>query len=164
MEHRREFQPGVSLQSAGLRQNGALAGKSQIRMVIGVDGRVARSRLESTEIHDAEVSTCLVTQTRALRFTPMPRRRVEVGLTVDLNPGDAPLPDGALLVRPGRPEPPEDTCPGRIDVRAAMSALEPLIPRMTDCYAAGRAKDPLLWGRVTLRLDATEAGKIDRVA
>ncbi|HEX7672047.1 MAG TPA: AgmX/PglI C-terminal domain-containing protein, partial [Polyangiaceae bacterium] len=149
---------------AGLKRNGALAGKSQLRMVIGMNGRVARSRLESTELRDAEVSTCLVTQAHALRFTPVPRRRFEVDLTVDLNPGDAPLPDAAPLVRPGRPEPPQETCPGRIDDRAAMSALEPLIPRITECYAAGRARDPLLWGRVALRLDATETGKIDRVA
>jgi hypothetical protein len=152
---------------AGLRRNGALAGKSELRIVIGPNGRVARSRLESTDLHDQEVSSCLVAQARALKFAPSPRRRIEVGVTIDLNPGDAPLPDGAPGVLHGRTEPRTepsvDAGPGKMNLPATMSRLEALTPRIAACYAAGRAHDPLLWGRVALRVDASETGKIDRV-
>jgi hypothetical protein len=149
---------------AGLRRNGALAGKSELRVVIGPSGRVARSRLESTDLKDQEVASCLVTQARALRFAPGPQRRIEVGLSIDLNPGDAPLPDGTPGPLRGRNEPPPlDGGLGKMDVPATMSRLEVLMPKIAACYAAGRGSDPSLWGRVALRLEASETGKIDRV-
>jgi hypothetical protein len=145
---------------AGLRRNALLAGKTRLRMMIGPGGRVWRSRLASTELRDEEVSTCLVTQTRSLRFAPSPRRPVEVELTVDLTPGDAPLPDGP----PARARALADPGPGKLDARAALAALTPTVPGIATCYAEGRAKDPGLWGRVALRFDAAANGVIIHAA
>lgn len=144
---------------AGLRKNTTLAGKTRFRMAVAPDGHVSSSRRESTELRDEDVSACLVTHARSLRFAPAPGRRTEVDVTVDLTPGDAPFPDGLGAHAGEAPDP----GPGRLDIEAVTAALTPTLPAISICYAEGRALDPLLWGRVALRFDTNANGSVRNV-
>lgn len=143
---------------SGLRRDASLAGKTRVRIVIDRNGHVSSSRMNGTELHDSEVAGCLATHARALRFTPPPRRSAEVELTIDLSPGDAPLPDGAaarLAPDPG---------PGKLDAHAVETVLAGKLPNISKCYAEGRSRDPALWGRVAVRFDADASGAVKSVA
>jgi hypothetical protein len=144
---------------SGLRRDGSLTGKTRVRIGIGRDGHVSSSRAVGTELHDSEVATCLATRARALHFTPPPPRRAEVEVTIDLTPGDAPLPDAVTLRSPTLLDP----GPGRLDVRVVESVLATKPPNINKCYADGRARDPALWGRVALRFDADASGAVRSV-
>jgi hypothetical protein len=144
---------------SGLRHDVSLTGKTRVRIVIARDGHVSSSRMNGTELHDSEVATCIATRARALRFTPAPRRRAEVDVTVDLAPGDAPLPDGV----PGRLAMPPDPGPGKLDARAVETVLAGKLPNINKCYTEGRARDPALWGRLALRFDADARGAVQSV-
>ncbi len=142
----------------GLRENQRLKGKTVLRLVINGRGRVSSARLSSSKLKDTVVVECLRDRARALTYPPPPRgRSVVVRLTVALWPGDAPV----LRVGPPRGESFDN--PGKIDETALEKSLATLVPQVADCYAQGLARDSGLWGRIALRLDVSERGKLGRV-
>ena len=40
------------------------------------------------------------------------------------------------------------------------SALDAALPAVADCYARGAARDPLLWGRLAIRIDLDAVGTV----
>jgi len=140
----------------GLRENGKLHGKTDVRVRIGRDGRVVSSRLGPSELRDDSVQSCLNERARALHFTPGPRRAVEATLTVDLSPGDAPLPDP----RAGS-DANADT--GHLDVAATAAALSDVPASISTCYLGALAADARLWGRLALRVDVGNDGTVRKV-
>ncbi|HVU05253.1 MAG TPA: AgmX/PglI C-terminal domain-containing protein [Polyangiaceae bacterium] len=139
----------------GLRAAPKLAGKTAVHMTIGRSGHVAHARLLTTELRDHEVATCVASRLGALSFAPAPRRRVEVDVTVDLNPGDAVLPDTCTAEDP---ESVPDAVPS-----ALQDALEARLPALESCYAAGLERDPALWGRIAFELDVAPDGRVRKV-
>jgi hypothetical protein len=87
---------------------------------------------------------------------------VDVDMTVELNPGDAPLPG----VRAAEAERPSTTKPEpqltAAQLRTAQSALARRSEAFASCYTSGRTRDPGLWGRIGLRI-AIDRGTIARV-
>jgi hypothetical protein len=143
---------------AGLRPAAKLKGKTHVRMVIGRNGKVTSSRLGSTELADRNVATCLVARTRTLRFSPAPERTAEVDVTVDLSPGDAPLP-GSGIEREGIDEAPS----GTLDLKAMGPALAGALAPAASCYEEGLARDRALWGRLGIRVEVNAEGTIRSV-
>jgi hypothetical protein len=142
---------------AGLRGDAALKGKTHVRITVGRDGRVSAARLLATELRRPDVATCLVSRSRALHFAPGPPRRTDVDTTIDLSPGDAPLP---VIDTAGSSSAPG---PGTIDAGALASALGAALPAIAACFAGGTARDPTLWGRLGLRVDLGADGAVRRV-
>jgi hypothetical protein len=141
---------------AGLRQNAKLRGKSVLHSTIDANGRVSASRLVTTELADREVATCLAERAKELRFSPPPPRRTGVDVSVELSPGDALLPELALLPATDAPE----ATIGRSDTRRLEEALARAVTGASSCFAAGRALDPRLWGRIGLRFDVDRHGNV----
>jgi hypothetical protein len=139
---------------AGLRADAASKGKTRVRITLGRDGRASASRLLATELRHPDVATCLVNRARTLRFAPGPTGRTEVDVTVDLSPGDAPLPGVTV------PAPPPAASPGKIDVGAVTGVLGTALPAAAACFTRRAARDPKLWGRVGLRVGLGADGAI----
>jgi hypothetical protein len=140
----------------GLRENGKLHGKTDVRVRIARDGRVVSSRLGPSELRDDSVQRCLNERARALHFTPGPRRAVDATLTVDLSPGDAPLPDA----RAGSDA---NADSGHLDVAATALALSDASASISTCYLGALAADARLWGRLALQLDVGSDGVVRKV-
>ncbi len=142
----------------GLRENQRLKGKTVLRVVINGRGRVSSARLASSKLKDSVAVECLRDRARELKYPPPPRgRSIIVRLTVALWPGDAPV------SRTGPPRGESFENPGKVDKRALAKSLAALVPGVAECYAQGLARDPGLWGRIALRLDLSERGKLGRV-
>ncbi len=140
---------------AGLRRNPKLRGKTRLRVTLRRAGKPASVRLLSTELADREAATCLVERARSLSFTPAPRRRVTVEVSIDLSHGDAPLP-GMDEVTANRGATP--------DLRALSRALDTRLPALARCYADALKGDPKLWGRLGIRLDVDAMGTARTIA
>jgi hypothetical protein len=140
----------------GLRQNPKLRGKSSVHLTIDTRGRVSSSRVATTELADREVATCLAERAKELKFTPAPSRRTGVDIGVELSPGDAPLPELALSAPADVPE----AILGRSDARRLEETLAGAVAAASSCFAAGRALDPQLWGRIGLRFDVDRHGNV----
>jgi hypothetical protein len=143
---------------AGLRQNAKLRGKSRLHFVIDVDGRARASRLVATELTDIEVARCVAARAGALKFAPPPRRRVPVELSVELSPGDAPLPE----LRLAGTDPPDATPRPLpvLDGRRVEELLLGALATATACFASRNAVEPFLWGRIGLRVDVDRHGNV----
>jgi len=114
------------------------------------------ARLRKTALSNKKTAECLVERVHKLEFFPPPRR-VDVELSIQIWPGDAPLPSV---------EPPagEIEAPGVLDVARLETALEPLRSAAKTCYSSAFDKDPKLWGRVELRFDLDPKGRLTRAA
>jgi hypothetical protein len=141
---------------AGLRENAKLGGKSSLHVIIDPRGRVSASRLVETELAHREVATCLAERAKELKFAPAPRRRTGVDISVELSPGDAPLPELALVPTADIEEAPLS----RAEAGRLQETLVGAVPAASSCYAAGRVRDPQLWGRIGLRLDVDRHGNV----
>lgn len=147
---------------SGLRRDAALRGKVEVRFSIGVTGRVTASRLLGADLKDAEVARCVATRARGLSFSPPPPRRVDVDMTVELNPGDAPLPGVRLPeAEAPRPGPPPQLTGAQL--RQAQAALTLRTEALAACYTSARTRDQGLWGRIGLRMTVS-SGRVLRVA
>jgi hypothetical protein len=147
----------------GLRRDPALRGKVELRFTIGTTGHVTASRLLGAAFKDPEVARCVATRAKGLGFSPPPARRADVDMTVELNPGDAPLPALAATEAPQTPAAakPEPRL-GGAQLRAVQSALSQRTEAFAACYTSGRARDAGLWGRIGLRI-TLEKGTVTRV-
>lgn len=141
----------------GLRRDQHVHGKVSFVARLTRSGHAGRVRVVKERLPDDAVRACLADRVRALEFTPGPVRALDIGLSVELWPGDAPVP----LTGPPDNKPVEN--PGELDAdaveRAAASAREPI----TACYEAGLSHDAALWGRVQLQIDLDDKGHTERV-
>ncbi len=140
----------------GLRRDQTLHGMSELSLRIGGNGRVARARLVRTKLGDKAVAECLVDAAKQLPYLSPPRgRSIDVALTVKLWPGDAPVP---LAEAPANA--PEN--PGALNSDAVAEAFEATRGELEHCYEKGLDKDRELWGRVQVRIDQDEKGRVRR--
>lgn len=149
----RGYWPFRTCYEAGLRERADLSGATRIRITIGARGGIAGARLLGSELGSASVAKCLVQRLRKLRFSPAPGRKVDVDVSIELWPGDAPLPErtaGAQSL-------------DRELERALSSFLEARRGELESCYAAGLSTDPKLWGRIALGGELDEQGAIRRL-
>jgi hypothetical protein len=139
----------------GLRQNPKLHGKTELRVSVDQLGRARAVRQVATRLEDQAVATCLGDRIRELVFTPP--TRAELRVTVELWPGDAPI-------EPAPPSPdlaPDN--PGKLDAEALLAVIRAARPELVRCYEQGLERDPELWGRLELRFDQDERGRLGRL-
>jgi hypothetical protein len=139
----------------GLRQNPKLHGKTELRLSVDQLGRSHAVRLVATRLDDQAVAACLRDRVRELVFSPP--TRAELRVSVELWPGDAPI----------EPAPPSsDTArdnPGELDPEALLAVVRSAQPELVGCYERGLVRDPQLWGRLELRFDQDERGRLGRL-
>jgi hypothetical protein len=137
----------------GLRRDPSLRGKTRVRFTVESSGHVRSEKMAFSELKDQSVGKCLAARTRALHFSPAPSRRVHADITIDLNPGDAPLPDW-------RPSGAGPEAGAKLDESGAARALSDRLGKVTECYSNGLARDPKLWGRLAILLDIDAEGRV----
>lgn len=142
----------------GLRRDPALRGKTRVRFVVESNGRVRSERMAFTELKDHAVAKCLSARVRAMRFSPAPQRRVHADTTIDLGPGDAPLPDSVRAEAANGTA--GDPSGIKVDQGAVTRALEERLGKVTACYEEALARDPKLWGRVAMLMDVDAEGRV----
>jgi hypothetical protein len=139
----------------GLRQNPKLHGKTELRVSVDQLGRARAVRLVATRLEDQAVAACLGDRVRELVFGPP--MRAELRMTVELWPGDAPI----------EPAPPSSDAardnPGKLDSEALLAVVRAARPDLVRCYEQGLTRDPGLWGRLELRFDQDERGRLGRL-
>lgn len=140
-----------------LRRSPKLSGETRIRFTLAPSGNVTRAEVRSTAL-DEEAGRCLTLAVENLSYHPGPARGlVAVDLSVKFWRGDAPVPaigpaSGTVFENPGRLEP-----------EAVSSVMASALPAIEACYSRGTAQDPLLWGRLGVRVDLSPEGAIDSV-
>ncbi len=132
---------------------GKLAGRARLL----VSGRLSGVTLSSSKLDDPALLDCARARLAELRFSSPPPRRLELTVQLQLWPGDAPLPEL------GPPEGSQFSNPGQLAQRALTEVLTRAAPELEGCFAAGRARDPQLWGRLALRLEQAETGQLLRI-
>lgn len=145
----------------GLHRDPSLRGKTRVRFTVESDGKVRSEKVAFTELKDRSVGKCLAARVRTLRFSPVPPHRIHADVTIDLNPGDAPLPDSELPRSTGTDS---AAAHAKVDEANASRALAEQFPKVTDCYGSGLARDSKLWGRMALALDIDTEGRIQSAA
>lgn len=137
----------------GLQDDQRLSGKTTLRLGLDARGRVRQARLTKTSLADRSVAECVADEARGLRVPP-PARSIDVELTVELWPGDAPV----VLTRAPRGQ----LAPSRdgVDWQQLASSTEPLREAVLECFAPAVARDPKLWGRVAVRVDFDASGRV----
>lgn len=144
----------------GLRRDPLLRGKTRVRFVVESNGRVKSERMAFTELKDHVVAKCLSARVGALHFSPAPTKRVHADVTIDLGPGDAPLPEANLA---DSSSPPANEG-GKLDEAAVGRALNEQLGRIAACYEQGLGRDPKLWGRVAILMDVDPDGRVRTAA
>lgn len=141
-----------------LREAPKLEGVTTVRASLAPDGHVTRARVSKSDLGARDVSTCLAEKVRSLRFAPGPGKRVELDLSIDLAPGDAPLP--ALEAgEAGTGSSGPATAPA-LPLSEVEPAVAPLGRAVADCYVRATSRDPLLWGRLELLLTFERSGRV----
>ncbi|MCC6897958.1 MAG: AgmX/PglI C-terminal domain-containing protein [Polyangiaceae bacterium] len=139
----------------GVQKSGKLGGgETVLRFSVDRSGRIGPPRVTHTKLEAPEVVSCLREQTGRLPLLPPPKR-VEVELSVQVWPGDAPLPSLD-------PVPTDPALALPVDSKALASALEGERSAIAGCYAAGLGRDPGLWGRLQLHVDLDAHGRVKR--
>jgi hypothetical protein len=142
----------------GLRRDPALRGKTRVRFVVETSGRVKSERMAFTELKDHTVAKCLSARVRAFHFSPAPTKRVHADATIDLGPGDAPLPEANVADAQGASSSDES---GKFDGAAVGRALgDQLSGHVAGCYERGLDRDPRLWGRLAILMDVDTEGRV----
>lgn len=143
----------------GLRRDPSLRGKTRVKFTVETNGHVKSDRMAFTELKDHGVAKCLAARVHAMHFSPAPARRVHADATVDLNPGDAPLPDSTVTA----PDAPDGSS-GKIDENLLATAFAEPLKKIADCYATGLAHDAKLWGRIAVLVDVDADGRVQNAA
>ncbi len=146
-----------------LRDALKLDGRAVLALSLDAGGRVTKAsttrakvpdtRRHKTSMPDKEVVGCWV---RGLTGAALPRPRggrATVALSIDVWPGDAPLPEASAEPRPGRAD---------LDEVARRTAAR--LPELDACVAAGREEHPGAWGRLALRVDVDTEGTAGEIA
>ncbi len=141
-----------------LRRSADQHGKTVIRFTVGRSGRVTRAHLRHTDL-DGLAGECVRKAVEALTFHPGPSAGlIALDLSVEFWPGDAPVP----RARP--PEGAETDNPGVLDEEALVSVIAPAVADLEQCYRAGLARDPKLWGRLQVLFELSEDGTVTSMA
>ncbi len=135
----------------GAQRDGALRGKVTVVAKATRAGKLAAPRLASVTLRDPEVVRCFVARVAGLDVPPA-RAASTVTLSLQIAPGDEPLPPAADLILPGS---------GRLDPELARAAFAAAEPALVACFAASRAEDPGLWGRIAVRVHVAADGRVD---
>lgn len=144
----------------GLRRDQSLRGKTRIRFTVESNGHVKSERIAFTELSDHAVAKCLSARVRAMHFSPAPPKRVHADVTIDLGPGDAPLPEAGVADASGSSQTSEAV---KFDEAAVARALNDQLGRVSSCYEQGLGRDPKLWGRVAILMDVNPDGRVTAV-
>lgn len=131
-----------------LRAEPDARGEVVMRFSIGRNGRVTYVRPIRSGLSSG-ANRCVRRALYGVRFKPWPQRRVDVEFSVRLNPGDArvlPLPQSTARATPAE--------------RSVFQAAQQWIAQ---CYRAGLARDPSLWGRLELELTLSPEGRVGAV-
>jgi hypothetical protein len=147
-----------------LRLAPTLEGRVVLELSLGRDGVVRSARavkanrgVPDTRKHGhampgREVPSCLASRLKGARL-PAPRSAASMLVSIDVYPGDAPLPE-------------RDTpaSAGRMDLDAARAPLASLRPALDRCLEEASRRRPGLWGRLALRLTVSPAGEVAAAA
>jgi hypothetical protein len=141
----------------GLRKDQTLKGETLVRADVDSNGRIIATRMLATKLAISSVAECLSRKTLALTVPP-PGRPIRVKIEIKLWPGDAPVPsigppDGSALENSGR-----------LDVATVRTKTSLITGEIAACYTAARERDPGLWGRIELRVELDELGRVRKVA
>lgn len=140
-----------ALRRQGSRKQQTDHGQTIIRVAINSSGKVRAARLVKSELDDKQAQQCLVDRTLDYKpFSPMPRKRLQVELSIKLWPGDAPVP---LLEADD-----DERGPGDVDLDQVHAAVEKRLDRLKRCYFFGLERDEKLWGRLQVQLTLREKG------
>ncbi|HEX3774339.1 MAG TPA: AgmX/PglI C-terminal domain-containing protein [Polyangiaceae bacterium] len=143
---------------AGQREKKGLGGETRVRFTIGTRGTVIAAHVQSSELHNAVTTACLLDQLRKLRFEPRPARARSVVASIRIWPGDADLP-ARSDAPPAQIETTSDFDPGAVRARLSGKRTE-----LSACFSAARASDPNLWGRLALAIVLEADGSVHRVS
>jgi hypothetical protein len=128
-----------------------LHGITTLRFRVTPGGKVKSPRVLRSTLPDAEVTACFAEQIEHLAL-PKAHAGSVVTATVEVNPGDEPMPPPPPLVVPG---------PGTLDLDAAAQVVAAALPDLRACYLPALAYAPGLWGRLAVRFHVTDRGKLD---
>jgi hypothetical protein len=121
-------------------------GESVLRLAVARSGKVTYARqLRSKLTKDA--ARCLRQAAYDLRFSPGPKRPVDVEFSVTLSPGDVGVP-ALPLSHDQAPAPLAETTRWFTEGLSGVRA----------CFAEGLARDPQLWGRLELSVHSSATG------
>ncbi len=140
----------------GLRRDQHVHGKVFFNARIATSGHVIGARITKQKLPDDDVRKCLLERVGELAFSVGPPRAIRFGLSIELWPGDAPVPS-----KDPPPDAPDN--PGELDGTAIERAALDARGAITACYATGLERDAALWGRVQLQIDLDETGRTRRV-
>jgi len=126
-------------------------GETSMRFRVGRDGRIGRAQLVKTKLDSREVVGCLLDRVREIELLP-PAKPVDVELSVQVWPGDVPLPSLS--------NPPADR--RELDADALEKLLEGSRAELEACGQEAFARDAGLWGRVQLHLELRPDGGVAR--
>jgi hypothetical protein len=151
----------------GLRRDPSIRGAAAIRFSIGVSGDVSYARRMTSDLDDA-TTRCLLEATRELEFSPRPTRRVDVEASIQLWPGDAPVPSALEPTPSGGLDEPPSTPAMRleapaVDLEPAAGSIESARSEFARCFEQGRARDARLWGRLELLVRTAPDGRTAEV-
>lgn len=145
---------------AALRETPDLEGRTVVDIEVDGAGRIVKSRASAgrapdprkhkTSMPSASVRTCIAEALVRVSLPPVARgKRVHARISVDVWPGDVPLPTA-------EPTP----APGSLPPTAFAAALGPAQPTMRSCFDALEKRHPGTWGRLAFRVDASPEGVV----
>lgn len=135
----------------GAYKDQTLSGKTTVRVQVSRAGRVTKASAAGSTLPDREVVACLAREVKSLAL-PKAKGGSSVTATIEVYPGDDPVPPPESAIKPGD---------GELAPEAIMSVMVSALPRMEACYRAVLPSLPELWGRITIRFHVTAAGKVD---
>jgi hypothetical protein len=147
----------------GLRRDPSIKGSATLRFSIDSSGKVSYARRMKSELDD-DTTRCLLDATRSLEFSPRPPRRVDVEASIQLWPGDAPVPSALEPPHASDSDEPRPLPTARPETRAvglarAAVSVESARHDFARCLEAGRARDGRLWGRIELSVRIAPEGR-----
>ena len=131
----------------GALKNQSLRGETTLSVKIA-KGTVQSARV-ITPMRDRDVSACFAKRMAGLA---MPKSRGAIGatMTIEVSPGDEPLPPLEADVERG---------PGTLDLAHARSSLAEALPDLERCYADVRAYAPMMRGWMVARVGIDRDGR-----
>jgi hypothetical protein len=131
-------------------RNPTLRGVTSLVVVVSPAGK-ATARVATTTFKEPEVAPCLAERVSAIDLPHAKGRSVAV-VSVQVGPGDEPMPPPSELIVPGT---------GELAPEAIATVVTAALPTFRRCYEDALAYAPELWGRLGVRFHVNEKGKTD---
>ena len=135
----------------GAHKDQTLKGKTTIRFKVSRKGKTSGAAAAGSTLPDKDVVRCLAREVNALDLDKA-KAGSSVTATIQVYPGDDPMPPPASALRPGS---------GAVSPAEVQRAILSAKPRIEACYRAALGALPELWGRIGARLHVTASGKVD---